>query len=250
MAKRIYWLDWWLIAGILSCSSAYTVIHEIIEIEDILPYVKAGPCTVVAFDIDNTLLRGKDPRARDEWFNAQFKQYIEQGLSGDEAVKRILPEHINAHRTTVVEQVDADADEVVAILQDKNVHIMALTARGDPNNFVDITLRQFRDAKVDLMPRHVVDAWKQCYKITGLARDAYYIPGIFLANGNDKGMAFELFLKKLRYRPHLVIFVDDVIKNIEAVERACKRLNIKEYHCFYLTRVVHGLDAVGAPLKD
>ncbi|HBY05501.1 MAG: hypothetical protein UV38_C0001G0308 [candidate division TM6 bacterium GW2011_GWE2_42_60] len=246
MTKRIYWL----VAGVLSCPCAYSVIHEIVEIEDILPYVKAGPCTVVAFDIDNTILRGKDPRARDEWFNAQFKLYTSQGLSGDEAVKRILPEHIKAHRTTAVEQVDADEDEVFAVLHDRKVHAMALTARGDPNNFVDITLRQFHDAKVDLMPRHVVDAWKQCYKITGLARDAYYIPGIFLVNGNDKGMAFELFLKKLRYRPHVVVFVDDLMKNIEAVERACKRLGIKEYHCFHLSRVAHGLDAVGASLKN
>lgn len=244
--KKIYLV----LMSLVKISFLCPVIHEIVEIEDILPYVKSGPCTIVMFDIDNTMLRGKDPRARDEWFNQQFKKYTEQGLSGDEAVKRILPEHIKAHRTTAVDQVDDDIDEVLAVLQDRNVHSMALTARGDPRNFVDITLRQFRDAKIDLMPRRVVDSWKQCYKLTGLARDAYYIPGILLSNGNDKGMAFEHFLYKLHYRPHLVIFVDDVMKNIEAVERACKRLNIKEYHSFYLSRVVRGLDAVGAPLKD
>ncbi len=218
--------------------SAYLspTIYEITEIEAIASFIKnalakePGPCAVVAFDIDNTILRGVNPAATDEWFGEKLKEYTTMGLSSDQAVEKILPEHLQAHRTTKVEAIDDDVETLIDALKHKNIHVIALTARA--LDFVDITIRQLHDVKIDLTPHKPFDdPWQRCYELSGLPKMAYYIPGIILACGNDKGMVFEHFLRQLKYRPHLIVFVDDTRKNIDAVERMCKRLGIKSACC-------------------
>ena len=203
-----------LLAALLLPAYLIPTIYEITEIEAIAPFVKnaltkePGPCAIVAFDIDNTILRGVNPAATDEWFGEKLKEYTAMGLSTDQAIAKILPEHIQAHRTTPVKAVDDDIETLIDALEHKNVHVIALTARA--LDFVDITVRQLRDLKIDLTPRKPLnDSWQRCYELSGLPKMAYYIPGIILACGNDKGMVFEHFLRQLRFRPHLIVFVDD-----------------------------------------
>ncbi|HBL98654.1 TPA: hypothetical protein DDZ86_03355 [Candidatus Dependentiae bacterium] len=234
---------------LLPTASLNSTIYETTEIEALVPLIKEelqkepGPCAIVAVDLDNTTLKAGNPKATDEWFSEKIKEYTAQGLTSDQAVARIMPEHLQAHRTTKVTPVDVDVKPLIDALQHKNVHVIALTARN--LDFVNISLRQLHDIKIDLTPKGhtngAIERWELCYKLGGLPKDAYYIPGIIFASGNDKGMVFEHFLRQLKYRPHLVIFVDDSANNIKAVDQMCKRLGIKKCACFMLTKVKQGI---------
>lgn len=195
-------------------------IYEIDHMHEIAPYI-TGPHTLVLFDIDNTLIETDNEIASPEWFSYMLNKYKEQGLSQSEAVERILPEHLAAHKTTGVRAIEQDTLNLINKLHKEGIYPIALTARS----YIDITRRQLKTARIDLKQLGRLD--NICYVFNEFEKPAYYTPGILFANGNDKGAVLEAFLNKLKYRPRKIVFVDDQRKHVVSVEKMAQRLGIK-----------------------
>ena len=57
--------------------------------------------------------------------------------------------------------------------------------------------------------------------------------GIIFKSGLDKGLVLEYIFKKYNYYPKTVIFVDDLIENVESLQQTCFKLNIDFYGFHY-----------------
>jgi hypothetical protein len=201
-------------------------IRSITEIEEILPYIRAeklcGPCTLVAFDIDETLVWATKPEARSQWFNEQMDAYKAKGLSSEEALRYFFTAHLSAHATSNMFTVDKDTNNLFAQLAQQQIHVIGLTAR-DPM-MSPITKEQFKKAKLQFPTP--VPRWNEILVLDGPKKPIMAINGIIYSSGQDKGVALGLVLDKLSYRPSLLIFVDDMRYNIENVERLANERNI------------------------
>ncbi len=202
------------------------IIKTIDEIEDIIPiispHIACGPCTLVAFDIDETLIWAADPMARSEWFEQEFTHYKKLGLSPQDALKKFFVEHLQAHNNSVFYPVDKDTNEVFELLQKKNIHIIGLTARKPLMS--TITTKQFAHAQINFpspIPR-----WDDTFVLAGPEQPVLAINGIIYSSGQDKGQTLGLFLDALSYRPQLLVMVDDMFYNVLNVQRFAASRNI------------------------
>ncbi len=201
-------------------------ITTIDEIEDILPliapYISCGPCTLIAFDIDETLIWAANPLARSEWFNQEFKRYQDLGLSPEEALKKFFVEHLQAHNNSKFFPVDKDTNDLFNALQEKNIRILGLTARQPLMN--TITAKQFATAHINFP--NPIPRWNDTFVFGGPKSPVLAIQGIIYSSGQDKGKMLGIFLDELSYRPQLLIMVDDMLYNVQNVQRLARERNI------------------------
>lgn len=203
-----------------------STIYTLNEIENILPiinsYSTCGPCTLVAFDIDETLIWAANPTARSEWFNKQLKSYKEQGLSTEEAIKKFLVQHLQAHNNSVFFPVDIDTNKLFELIKQKNIHILGLTAREPLMD--TMTIQQFAKAKINFP--HPIPRWNRTFVFQGPNYPVLAVDGIIYSTGQNKGRTLELFLDRLSYQPNLLIMVDDMLYNIQNVQKTAEMRKI------------------------
>lgn len=193
------------------------------EIEDILLHIHDKDALVI-FDIDNTLITPEDMQASDPWFSQEMDTLIQQGYTPQQAVKKILPEHLEAHSTSTFYPVETgDTRAVVNALHEANIQVLAITARS--GDFSTLTYEQLDATNILLTPEDM--KWPRiCYIFRDLDPPVYYTPGILSVAGGDKGQALQTFLEHLEYLPSQVIIIDDRLKNIEKVQAAVRNMNI------------------------
>jgi FMN phosphatase YigB (HAD superfamily) len=194
-------------------------IYEIKHIDQVLNYVQ-NKNDLVVFDLDNTLIRANTLEANSEWFDWHFAQLKSHGYTTDEILKQIEPIHNAAQQKAITRPIEPDTDRIINALQVKGLHPIALTARGS----VDLTEKQLKKTRIDFK-KNAPDK-NICYVFNNLAQPAFYIPGILLAGGNDKGLVLKDFLKHLKSKPKTIIFVDDRLDNIQHVEKTAQQLKI------------------------
>ncbi|HAU30588.1 MAG: hypothetical protein UV79_C0004G0002 [candidate division TM6 bacterium GW2011_GWF2_43_17] len=202
------------------------IIKTIDEIEDILPtiapHIACGPCTLVAFDIDETLIWASDPRARSEWFNQEFTRYKGLGLSPHDALKQFFVKHLQAHNDSLFYPVDKDTNLVFELLKQQNIHIIGLTARQPLMN--SITTKQFAGAHIAFP--NPIPRWNDTFVFAGPEQPVLAIDGIIYSSGQDKGKTLGLFIDALSYRPQLLVMVDDMLYNVQNVQQFAVSRNI------------------------
>ncbi len=201
-------------------------IRTVTEIEDILPlintYQTCGPCTLVAFDIDETLIWATKPKARSEWFNEQLASYTAQGLSAEEAMKHFFVAHLTAHAASAIFPVDKDTNLVFEKLAQQNIHVLGLTARAPMMS--TITTEQFTKANIKFP--QPIPRWNEIFIFDGPRDPVMVVNGIIYSSGQNKGLTLGLFIDALSYKPQLLVFVDDLMYNIKNVQTFAQQRGI------------------------
>lgn len=178
---------------------------------------------LVIFDIDNTLIRAHEVAARDECFSALLQAELSTGLNVTAACEKILPNYFEAMKKTLVSAIDIKSVDLIKSLQERGIVAIALTARS-PYVLEECTLRQLNSVGIDF--RHTSPSHEKALNLGGAIGKADFKGGVVFCGNNDKGEVLERLFNQTNFHPDQIIFIDDKEKNLTAVQREAKKLNI------------------------
>lgn len=226
----------WFALLIFSCTltSLFSFSHSVQEIDSLTEIVHlaahADNQWLFIFDLDNTLIRAYEEQATDEWFFNNVKQLRSLGRSFTEACEETLPPYTAAQNNSSVRVLNSLIFEIIDTLFNRGSHCIALTSRGR-EDLIEITIRQLNEAGIVFKQNEPI--WQKSFPL--ISARTRYCNGIIFCDGKDKGQMLDLFLKEVGYHPTTIVFVDDSLRNISAVEQFTTN-NGLEFFGFHFTR--------------
>lgn len=206
---------------------------QVIEIESLSQIeLSDSPETLVLLDIDDTLIVPKGMVGSRIW-----RKYIK------ETTKRFTKTNWHDQLSlyvaelypvvTVEESTKAFVDE----LQATGHQVLAFTAR-ERNKWYDtahdaidcLTVQQLRSVDIDFAKKPLSDSYSY------IAEQSEYYGGIIFSNLDSKGEYLEQLLNQAKELPKKVVFVDDKLSHVEAVDKILEKLNI-DHAAYYYTKV-------------
>lgn len=221
-------------------------IHEISQMHEILPFVDAK--TWLVFDIDNTLIEAQQMLGSDQWYTYQSARM--QDLPQEEK-SRLAKELKTLYKKVQVlakmQPVEEDTPKLLQDMQEKGLSLMALTARF-PLTLINITLQHLKHANIDFKKTAPYPGFFEFL----LQDPVKYRNGVLFVGDNDKGKAFVAFLNELKLKPQRVIFVDDKIKHVQAMQTALEEIGIafEGFRYSYTDEKVRNFDPQIAELQQ
>lgn len=201
------------------------LIHaEIIEsptTDTVLEAIQKSPHKkiLVAFDIDNTILRPTTQLGSEAWEDYGIEELQRKGISKEDAelVQNILWVAVQPSLTVV--PVDPNVSKVIQKLQSSNIPVLALTARTTRE--VGLTKKQLENVGVDLSRQ-----WKN-YPASLDMSEAVFSDGVLYTSfSNKKSDVLFKFLQKHHLEPDLIIFVDNKSKHVNDISQAAQKRKI------------------------
>ena len=216
------------IAGVTS-SSSWAKIQEVKSFSEIEPFVDKD--TVLVFDIDNTLIVPKSPDGigSDPWFYCLYDVVGKKPLEDKKLDSKLMQFWNQVQSKITVRAPEAFVPEWIKKQQEKGIRTMALTART--SDILSVTRHQLASIGIKLenntFYKGVIRISK---KLLGSADEAKFDHGILsVGESNSKGMVFTQFLKKLKWTPKKIVYVDDREKHVKTMEAELSKLNIPYY---------------------
>ncbi len=206
----------------LLCISAvqlHALIVETDKLADVRNYLEKD--TLVLFDIDNTLAHPVGTIGADEWFGHMIKEQQAEGKDFMQALNMVLPIYFEVQLQIPLQLIEQNAPHFLSDLQQEGYDIMALTARSLP--LVNRTICQLSAIDIDFSHNHIGPV----YAIRQAPYIYMYKRGILFSGDNNKGDALIDFLDFCEIMPSKVVFIDDKLKNLHAVEDAVKKRGIE-----------------------
>lgn len=212
-----------ILSTALFLTASFTTHTEIIEsssIMSVLNYITT-PKTLVVYDIDNTLARPAHELGSDEWFCYLVNQKIAEGLNYIDAINAALPVCYYAQFNLPLVATESAIPTLLTTLAEQQVHTMGLTSRG--LFLAERTHEQLINININFfMPEINSDEL-----ILPMKYPCLYKYNIIFTSNNDKGETLLRFLDAINYHPDRIIFVDDKMYHVEAVEKASLSRNIE-----------------------
>lgn len=187
--------------------------------------------SLVAFDLDETLVvpNNKDQRGGDMWLQARVEHAISKGVNAVIAWDIMLPLYfeiqMDPHFSLKLVE-GKETKNVVSKVQALADKTIGLTARAFP--IEDTTIRLLEQTGISFVTSGHFDALptqEKVFMFHGIPGGFKH--GIFFAGSGNKGEALMALLKTCKYEPQIIIFIDDKIKNIQAVEKAVEAAGIE-----------------------
>ncbi len=211
---------YFLLCVITLCVFHYSL-TRIIETDNFeIIYDYADPNTLIVFDIDNTLARTGTELGSDEWFCHLVEQKEEQGHDHLSAIYLALPLAYYAQFNLSLQLTDLILPTLFNWLKDQHINIIGLTSRG--LFLAERTYEQLNNIGLTFL---LDQSTKQEF-ILPLIHPCLYKYDIIFCSNNDKGEALLLFFDMTDYHPTSVIFFDDRMHHVIAVDKALTEHNI------------------------
>jgi hypothetical protein len=208
-----------ILAALLHFFNTHCLIIEGNTVETILDYIT--PDTLVICDIDNTLARPAHELSSDEWFCYLVNSKMAEGHDYITSIYYALPATYYAQFNVPLETTEICAPTLIAHLINHGIHTMALTTRS---LFVsERTFEQLEDINIHFL----VPSISQDDLVLPMPHPCFYRNSILFSGNNDKGEALIAFFHWMNYYPKKVLFIDDKMKYLLAVEKALKHYNIE-----------------------
>ncbi len=187
---------------------------------------------LVLFDVDDVILMDQDEYRLTH--HCRKKIIVETKA-------RISREHKLRFFSTIfknrkVRFVDEDFLGIFQTLDVQQIPTMALTKLytgkfGIIDDFTEWRINELNSCNVDFLKLSPIKHEILAHELENRGGIPTLKDGIILTADLEKGLVLEYFLEKANYIPKTIIFVDDLIENIEAVADSCRKLGIK-YHGF------------------
>lgn len=195
------------------------LIIESNTLECVLDYI--SPDTLVIFDIDNTLARPRQELSSDEWFCHLVNAKMAEGHDYITSIYYALPATYYAQFNVSLEPTESNAPILLRDLIARSIPIMALSTRS---LFVsERTFKQLEDIDIHFLVPFI----SQEDLVLPMPHPCFYKNSILFGGNNDKGESLIAFFHWMNYYPTKVIFIDDKLKYLLAVEKALKHYNIE-----------------------
>lgn len=214
--------------GIMLASST-TSQAEIIQVSDIkVLHQYASPDTLILTDIDHTLLKSATHLASHDWWGHVHKTIDKSTITREQAWPVFGPQTIWIMHQVPAQPMQEDTAQVIRQLQDKKIHVMALTARPKSSSYCAHYDRLTRDhlKKIDVdftlstLPAELAftevetPLWSCCY-------------GVIFTGKVPKGISLVAFLNDHNYKPARVVLIDDLLPQLESMEKALAEVGIE-----------------------
>jgi hypothetical protein len=183
---------------------------ETAQFKEIMKYVT--PETLVALDIDDTLLLPVQTLGNDAWFQYRVKQLQAEFASPAEAFERALADWEAVRHQTKVKLVEEDTAAIVEQLQGRGLIVMGLTTQG--LSLATRTIQQLLSLGIDLAK--VAPSRSDHYFDNGLG--VLYRKGILFTSGTPKGEALFKILELCHLQPKHILFINDKLSHLKEVE--------------------------------
>ena len=215
-----------LLLSFVSSFSLNALVVETHHIADILCYIDE-PNTLVIFDIDTTLAELEFDAGSDLWFYAMFKRGLEEGKTPEQVVKELMPLWLSIQLVSWLKPIEKVAPFLVKDLQRQGFKTIAITARSLPST--NRTIEQLKAIDID-------------FSVSGLVQEELSLKldypckhqnGIVFVGLNHKGKVLLTLLDYVGYHPKRVVFIDDKMKNINAVKEAVEARGIEFFGLRY-----------------
>ena len=213
-----------LISCLLMSSLSWAKVQEIRSIHEVQEEIT--PQTLVVFDIDNTLITPTGNLGSDQWFFYLQKIYTLKGLPEKESAEKATITWNKTQELIRVKAVESETPTWIQQLQKRGIKTMALTARRA--DVAEVTKKQLQSIHVEFKTHSPSSQTLNLSKAELQSEeDAIFTDGILLVGeGNNKGLVFKAFLKKIGYTPEKIIFIDDKVKHVNNMEKALSSLSI------------------------
>lgn len=176
--------------------------------------------TLVIFDIDNTLAAPKLEIGSDQWVDYLVHEKMKQGLDLQQAFNAVLPTYFHVQFKIAMHPVEDITPTFIKDLQTQGISVIAITARSI--YVASRTLDQLDDMRVELgIQGHTNELH------LNMPIPCIYMDGVIFSGNNDKGLVLIELLNTIDFKPSKIIFIDDKLKNITAVEYAAQKCGIE-----------------------
>lgn len=215
--------------------------------------------TLVIFDVDDVLIT---PTSQDD-LRHPYRDRLLQSI-----FNRIKPLEIELLKSIILLNakqvlVESRITEIFEKLKSHKIPAIALTSMGTGKLGMIKKMHDFRFKQLDsvnlsfkhLSPldgEHIMLELSTINKkFSGLdcKGDPLLKSGIIFTSGLDKGIVLEYIFETYNYYPKTVIFVDDLIENIESLKQTCLKLNIDFYGFHYKAASLIPLPAIDEDLE-
>lgn len=241
-------MRWWIYSlGFFVSSLSFADVSSIHSIKEMKPHAEEKENILVVFDIDDTLTILSDPAFHSPNFKIHHASVFKEIMSSLNPKERHLAFTMPLV-TTASDLIEIDTPEVIDELQMRGVKTVALTAAmGGEIEGISI-----EDRRITELNRVGIDFSRSFpdvseivfadFKASLIGRSPFFKKGVIFTNENDKGDVLVAFLKNTKWKLDLILFVDDRIEHIHAVQRAmrdfypeieCKGFHYKTDHVPY-----------------
>lgn len=194
------------------------MIVESDQMHDILPQMDSN--TLVLVDIDNTLLESSLHLGSVQWRTYIKNKALE--LGNDPVTSDLILDKfwLFVQYFIPVKLVDPEAPNIIQIIKNSNVSILALTAREPLET--DFTQRQLHSVGISLSN----NAYPEQFSLPS-PNFSLYEKGVIYCGDNTKSQCLLAFFQYTGYFPKKVIFVDDRRHQVEKLEKTVEQMGIE-----------------------
>lgn len=199
------------------------LIIESCKFETIKKYILPKQ-TLVAIDLDNTLIEPDNEIGSHQWLHALKHYEINRNINSDlNCIKnKIEYAFFQAQKDLHIKLVDSNALNIIRYLQKKTIPVIGFTHRSI--ELLQLTKKQLKPLNIDFSKTSPTSQ----DLILDLVNDtAMFNAGILFSNINPKGPTLKVFLKRINYYPKLIVMIDDQLKNLISIQQACDELGIE-----------------------
>lgn len=197
--------------------------------------------SLVLFDVDDVLIMDQDEYRLTHPLRRQWRQRAKERLARQE--RHHLASIIFEKR--LVRLVDPNISEILDLLWTRQIPTMALTKLytgkfGVINDFTDWRLNELKSINIDFTKSTPItdEILIEESELNVGGGMPTVKEGVILTADVNKGKVLENILHKKKYYPKKIIFVDDILENLEDVSAICSNLKID----------FHGFEYIGASL--
>jgi len=200
-------------------NTSYALIIESDKLSTLLDYIE--PDTLVVLDIDNTLVHPTEELGSNEWFSHEVETKMIEGFDEITAVYYALPKAFYAEFNITLQPTEPDIPELIQSVLEQNIPVIALSTRS--LFIAERTLEQLEKINISFFIPNI----NPDDLILPMTHPCLYKNGILFGGNNDKGYVLLYFFNIMNYHPKKVIFIDDKVKYLIAVEHALKDSGIE-----------------------
>ena len=179
-----------------------TNIIEHKHIEEVLPYIeslKDHQDTLVLFDLDDVLVNPKGQLGSFRWWEKRLNELQQSGVPLEKALAQLDNFFVKVQPHLSYALIEPSTQSIFERIQKTGVTIMGLTGRPEGSDL--LTHKQLGDLGVRFESAS----------------------SIVYCNGGCKGKYLQEALTRSSFKPKRIIFIDDVLKNITAVQEMLQK---------------------------
>lgn len=204
--------------GSFYCDSQ-SIIVEARNFQDVLAYIDDE--TLVASDLDNTLIRSVQSIGSDEW-SIYYQNLLQtQGTEKIEAARQMSLLFNAIHEISEVKLVCPTITKVFSELKKQNCKTLGLTARNP--KILNATLREINSVNIDFSSK---SPFSDNLELEAPFPYTYSQGVIFATIKNRKGNALINFLNHIKFKPKKLVFIDDKWSHVKDVVERVKKEGI------------------------